>query len=173
MPSRSGTGCRVRVATARDAAPLTELAWDLLNYHAGLTPEGTVPLQTYGEFEAVWAPYLHDFLLEPDSEAMVAELNGRLVGYSLLALRDRPPIFVGPPDVIIAELLVAPEHRRAGIGAALMNAAYEWGRKRGAGYARLHVYEANADAMGFYEHEGFIPHERVLLKRIDGGDGNG
>ncbi|MBD3177104.1 MAG: GNAT family N-acetyltransferase [Armatimonadia bacterium] len=168
MDGKAAIDCQVRPAGLDDADGITRLAWDLLRFHAELSPEWTRPLDGYDAFHEVWHPYLYGFISGTGSEAMVATVGDRLVGYLLLALRDRPPIFQGPPDLVVAEVMVIPELRGAGVGARLMAAGYDWGAEKGAGYARLHVYEHNAGALRFYEREGFISHERVLLRKLDG-----
>lgn len=166
MTVPSAEECSTRVASLQDIEALTGLAWELLQHHAQLSAPGVVALSTYSEFRQVWVPYVLDLIRDPDSAAIMAEQDGCLVGYALLALRSHPPVFLGPPDLIIAEVLVVPELRRRGVGTRLMAAAYDWGRRRGAGYARLHVYEGNEGAIRFYEREGFCPRERVLVKRL-------
>jgi ribosomal protein S18 acetylase RimI-like enzyme len=91
-------------------------------------------------------------LLRRDPGALiVAEVDGRIVG-SVIAGWDgwRGAIY---------RLAVGPEHRRRGLGKALLGAAEE--RLTGLGGRRLHaiVVEANADAVAFWdatdwEHQG-------------------
>ena len=54
----------------------------------------------------------------------------------------------------IEDLAVAPDSRSAGIGAALMRAAREWGRERGATHIELDSGIRRRDAHRFYERLG-------------------
>jgi ribosomal protein S18 acetylase RimI-like enzyme len=160
---------RIRPAHEEDVPALTRLGRQLLELHAGLAPQWLVPAGGPEQFAEVWGPYLRQFLAEPGALVLAAEAP-EVVGYLMAAVRAHPPVVAGPPDLMVYEVAVAPSHQGCGIGAALMRAAYRWGRERGCGYARLHVFDGNTQARAFYEREGFEACERVLLRRIDDRD---
>ncbi len=54
----------------------------------------------------------------------------------------------------VEDLAVDPERRSQGIGAALLAAARDWARERGATHLELDSAEARTDAHRFYEREG-------------------
>ena len=64
-------------------------------------------------------------------------------------------------------LAVSPEHRRKGLGRALMVAAEAWLRERGAPKIQLMVREEN-EALGFYEALGLERQKVVTLGRFLG-----
>lgn len=53
---------------------------------------------------------------------------------------------------------VSPEHRRQGLGLAVMDALLEWGAERGATTAYLQVLGDNTPALALYEGLGFTTH---------------
>ena len=64
-------------------------------------------------------------------------------------------------------LAVAPGHRRSGFGRALMAAAEDWLRERGAPAVRLMVRQENALAGGFYRALGYETQQvSTLGKRL-------
>jgi ribosomal protein S18 acetylase RimI-like enzyme len=64
-------------------------------------------------------------------------------------------------------LAVAPEHRRRGIGSALVRHAEQELRKRGCLKINLQILEANAAVAAFYEALGYAVEPRVSLgKRL-------
>ncbi|RYD84603.1 MAG: GNAT family N-acetyltransferase, partial [Sphingomonadales bacterium] len=63
-------------------------------------------------------------------------------------------------------LAVSPDARRGGLGRALMAAAEDWLRERGAPKIQLMVRGSNADALGFYEALGFERQDVVVLGRF-------
>jgi ribosomal protein S18 acetylase RimI-like enzyme len=63
-------------------------------------------------------------------------------------------------------LAVAPAHRGAGLGRALMAAAEAWLRVRGAPKIQLMVREDNEAALGFYRALGLEPQKVVTLGRF-------
>ncbi len=65
-------------------------------------------------------------------------------------------------------LAVAPERRGGGLGRALMEAAGNWLRDRGAPKIQLMVRGDNAEALGFYRALGFEAQKVVTLGRFLG-----
>jgi GNAT superfamily N-acetyltransferase len=64
--------------------------------------------------------------------------------------RRRPP-----EDCLLFSMWVAPDARRLGVGAALVNAVQDWGSGWGAERVVLWVLGGNEPAMRFYERIGF------------------
>jgi GNAT superfamily N-acetyltransferase len=56
---------------------------------------------------------------------------------------------------VLAGLYVRPAHRGDGTGGRLVAEFRRWARERGARYAEVTAYAANADAVRFYERHGF------------------
>lgn len=69
-------------------------------------------------------------------------------------------------------LAVASDRQRGGIGRALMAAAEDWLRDRGAPKIQLMVREDNAAALGFYEGLGLERQKVVTLGRFIGKEGS-
>lgn len=63
-------------------------------------------------------------------------------------------------------LAISPDHRRAGLGRALMAAAEAWLRTCGAPKIQLMVRGTNTDALGFYEALGLERQDVVTLGRF-------
>jgi ribosomal protein S18 acetylase RimI-like enzyme len=73
----------------------------------------------------------------------------------LAVLRFRPAIWGDALECYLAELYVVPDRRRQGLGRALMEAAMELARCRGANYMDLGTSEADVGAIALYESLGF------------------
>jgi ribosomal protein S18 acetylase RimI-like enzyme len=67
-------------------------------------------------------------------------------------------------------LAVSPDQRRNGLGRALMAAAEDWLRTRGAPKIQLMVREDNAEAIGFYESLGLERQKVAVFGRFMGKD---
>ena len=79
---------------------------------------------------------------------LVAELDGALVGYSLLHPAYDPDL--GGRILTVVDLFVRQAFRRSGVGKALMDAAAEQCRDNGARALVWWVRRANQDALRFY-----------------------
>ena len=86
-----------------------------------------------------------------DRTAFVAESDGAIVGLCTVAL-DLESVRYGQ-RAWVEDLAVHPDHRSAGHGKALLDAAKDWARERRATHLELDSGEARADAHRFYERE--------------------
>jgi GNAT superfamily N-acetyltransferase len=84
-----------------------------------------------------------------DRTSFVAEHAGALVG-SATGL-------VEGGEAFLVAMWVAPEHRRAGAGAALVESVVAWARGCGAAGVTLDVNETLEPAVALYSHAGFRP----------------
>jgi ribosomal protein S18 acetylase RimI-like enzyme len=99
---------------------------------------------------AWWRDRLVSTIADPKRLALVAEVDGEAVG-SVLGVMD-------PFDRALCHLYalwVDPNARRAGVGAALVDAICEWARECGASQVELSVTVGNDVATRLYERAGF------------------
>jgi GNAT superfamily N-acetyltransferase len=80
------------------------------------------------------------------------EAGGTLVGLCT-AYQDLHSVRFGY-RVWVEDLAVHPDRRSQGVGAALLSAARDWARERGAVHLELDSAESRPDAHRFYEREG-------------------
>jgi GNAT superfamily N-acetyltransferase len=136
------------------------------------------------------ARLLHDFNSEYDEPtpgvpaltARVGELLGDSAITVLLAgdpplglalFRLRPSLWAKAEDAYLEELYVIPEHRRQGIGRALLEASINAAREAGANHFELTTGETDTEARALYESRGFTNHEgsptgpRMLYYELD------
>ncbi len=74
-------------------------------------------------------------------------------------LRFRPSLYTGALDAHLEELYVVPERRGHGLGRALLEAAMERARERGAAHIELGTSEDDVAARALYESTGFTNRE--------------
>jgi ribosomal protein S18 acetylase RimI-like enzyme len=77
----------------------------------------------------------------------------------LALMRFRTSLWSEGLECYLAELYVVPERRGRGLGRALMNAAIEHARRRGADHMDLGTSEDDVAARGLYESLGFTNRE--------------
>ncbi|MEU7060565.1 GNAT family N-acetyltransferase [Streptomyces sp. NPDC046197] len=131
----------IRLATLDDEDALARLdraTWSPL--HAVTPP----PRQPY-------EPFFRD--RSGPREHLVAELDGRLVGYIRLGFAT--DLASNAHVRQIRGLAVAEEARGAGVGRALLRAAVDEARRQGARRISLRVLGHNTPARKLYESEGF------------------
>ena len=92
-----------------------------------------------------------------EGETVVLLAGAEPVG--LAVLRFRASFYAKGLECYLAELYVAPAHRGHGLGRALMDAAIELARNRGAVWMDLGTSEDDTAARALYESLGFINRE--------------
>jgi ribosomal protein S18 acetylase RimI-like enzyme len=101
--------------------------------------------------------YILNAIRSPDVDIFVAETESGLVGFVHVMIRNVPdiPILVPRRHAVVENLAVREEHRRIGIGLALMERAEDWARAKGATSIELNVYAFNDVAQRFYRKLGY------------------
>jgi len=158
MVARLDGRITVRAARAEDEAGLAGLdaaSWTPASGFPSVMERGHDPFFTFFTDDS------------PPQAHLVAELDGRLAGY--LRLKPVTKLPESAHVLGVAGLAVAPGDRRRGVASALLAAAEQQARARGARKLSLRVLSTNAPAMRLYERLGFRP-EGVLRDEfcIDG-----
>jgi GNAT superfamily N-acetyltransferase len=103
----------------------------------------------------------HLFGPKPVVEAMVGEVQGRVVAYALFFTNYST--FLGKPGLYMEDLYVQPAHRGAGLGKALLERLGRLAVERDYGRFEWSVLDWNVNAIRFYEKMGatVLPDWRV------------
>jgi GNAT superfamily N-acetyltransferase len=92
---------------------------------------------------------LAEAIADQAAAVLVAEHRGQLLGLCTAYLELNSVRF--GQRCWIEDLAVSPEHRSQGIGGALLGAAEQWARERGATHLELDTGLARTDAQRFYD----------------------
>lgn len=111
-------------------------------------PPGSKPAQWDPRRAAV---ALDQAIASHDAVVLVADDAGELVGICT-GYQDMHSVRFGY-RVWVEDLAVHPDHRSRGVGKALLEAAKDWARERGATHLELDSGDARPDAHRFYERE--------------------
>jgi GNAT superfamily N-acetyltransferase len=136
------------VHTVRAAVP-DEVERVLGMYEWLFAPPGSLP--------SLWDPArareaIAEAIQGDRSTVLVAERRGDLLGFCTAYL-ELDSVRFGL-RCWVEDLAVSPQHRSAGIGKRLLDAAKDWARERGATHLELDSGIAREDAHRFYEREG-------------------
>ncbi len=97
---------------------------------------------------------------------LVAADGGNILGLLVAELQATAPLPLFRPARIafVNDVVVARKARRRGLGRALMEGALEWARSREVARVELNVYEANEEAIRFYESIGYRTTRRIMTR---------
>jgi ribosomal protein S18 acetylase RimI-like enzyme len=116
-------------------------------------------MKLQGDQEMVLAPsaeesvasFLQQRMSDDSSETWVAEQRGRVIGYCLAVVTERPLVFLERRYGKIIDLAVTSEYRRRGVGRALVEHAREWFRGQGVDSIELNVATSNDVGRAFWK----------------------
>jgi len=136
------TAHTLRAATPADLPAIVGLIRELAEYEklahlVVVTPESLAP---------------HLFGPRPAAEAVVGEVNDRVVAFALFFTNFST--FLGRPGLYLEDLYVQPAHRGTGLGKALLQHLGELAVARGCGRFEWSVLDWNETAISFYESMG-------------------
>jgi GNAT superfamily N-acetyltransferase len=143
----------IRRATEADAEALGRLGALLLRAHHDFDPlrfmaPGKNPEAGYGWF-------LCSQLADEDVAVFVAEREAEVIGYVYAGLEPRSWKELREACGFIHDVAVREEGRRSGVASALIEAAIDWLRSRGAPRVVLWTAEPNAPAQRLFDRLGF------------------
>ena len=113
------------------------------------------------------AARLSRILARQDQQFIVADIDARVVGWAHAVLVDYVD---AEPFVRIGGLVVDRDHRRMGIGRALLARAETWAAEQGCSFVRLSSTSTRTAAHRFYEDVGYtnIKTQFSFIKSVDG-----
>lgn len=135
---------KVRLATPEDLPAL----WRLLHNKAEFD-------QKLDSFTATLEALKADFFGQPNYlEAIVAESEGEIVGFA--SFFHNYSTFLTKPGLYIDDLFILPQHRRQGLGKAMLGYLAQLAIKRDCGRLEWLVAVGNENAIAFYQRLGAI-----------------
>lgn len=152
----AGARVTLRPATPRDVDLIHALIVELATYERA--PEQVTGTPQLLE-RALFGP-------RPSAEAMIAELDGEPAGFALF--HGTFSTWECRPGIWLEDLYVRPQHRRAGIGAAFLQALARVTVERGCARLEWNVLDWNEPALDFYARLGAQRLDDWELHRLDG-----
>ncbi|MDQ8153076.1 MAG: GNAT family N-acetyltransferase [Gemmatimonadota bacterium] len=143
----------LRRATPDDVEALGRLGALLVQTHHDLDPKRFIPVTPHTEDG--YGNFLLSQLAEPDILVMVAEREGRVVGYAYAAVEGIDYMTLRGPAGVLHDIVVDPAHRRAGVGSLLFEETIAALRDRGARQLVLSTAEGNVAAQRLCVRAGF------------------
>ncbi|GHO78484.1 GNAT family acetyltransferase [Ktedonobacter sp. SOSP1-85] len=157
-----------RPATEADIPQLCPLYWDFHLYHVVGLPDWLrmpdrveVREQQTGEL----AKGLRDIIQREDAAILMAEQADGIIGFVEVYLREDEvhPLRVAHRYGYVQSLFVTEACRKTGCGRALMQAAHDWARARGAIELQLESWDFAAGPLRFYEKLGYRTVKRQMV----------
>jgi ribosomal protein S18 acetylase RimI-like enzyme len=153
----------IRPGTLDDLTGVLPLIDKTAHFHEQLDPDRFGLKPDVAESYRGWLTRMSD---DAANALVVAEVDGRIVGFALGAMQTDARIYSVGPVGFIHDLWVEEGQRRAGIGRQLVVAAIEHFRQHGAEQVRLDSAFANEPAQRLFANVGFRPAVVEMLLAI-------
>ena len=151
----------IRKSTHNDIPAISELYREQFREMSKLIPDFIKEGDQSKEF-------LEKAISDDDSDILVYENDGTVVGFILLQAKVRPDFdFMIPGKYCyIMDVIVTKTHRNKGFGTALMNSAKDWANEQNCSFINLDVLVNNPEAIKLYEKLGFIPKAQEMYCKL-------
>jgi ribosomal protein S18 acetylase RimI-like enzyme len=142
----------IRLAKQEDADAIARMWEDLVRYHHIMDSDLPDSAPNGGK---VYAHRITDRLNDTHTRVLVAEEDGKVVGYVLGVIVDLvPEMFVQEDGGFLADIYVDEAYRGKGIGRALVEALRVWFGECGVRYFEWYVASHNENARAFWRAVG-------------------
>jgi RimJ/RimL family protein N-acetyltransferase len=108
-----------------------------------------------------------ELIASPDSELVVAEIDGRLIGSGYARIEKSKPYHEHIQHAYLGFMYVVPEYRGRGVNKLIIDALSAWSREQDMHEVRLEVFSDNAAAIRAYEKAGFAANLLTMRTRLD------
>ena len=109
---------------------------------------------------------LEKLIRSTDSEILVAEIGGQVIGCGYARIEPSKAFFRHDRHSYLGFMYVVPEHRGKGVNKAVLDALEAWTESRGVNEMQLEVYVQNIAAIRAYEKSGFAANVLEMRKSL-------
>jgi len=102
----------------------------------------------------------------PNTLLLVAEIDGKIVGYAKANIRKRPPIYTVVEWGDISDIYVQPKFRKSGIAKKFMEEIFKWFKKKKMKYVDLYVAADNQVAQMLWKKYKFNEYFKKMYRKI-------
>ena len=151
----------IRKATMSDIPTISELYREQFREMSKLIPDFIKDGDQSKEF-------IENTITNKESDILVYESEGIVVGFILLQAKTRPdfPFMLPGKYCYIMDIIVTENHRGKGFGTNLMKSAKNWAKERDCNFINLDVLVNNPGAIKLYSKLGFIPKAQEMYCKL-------
>jgi ribosomal protein S18 acetylase RimI-like enzyme len=149
MPSET----HIRPAGPDDVRALGRLGALMVTTHHAFDPKRFIAAAPHTE--EGYGSFLGQQLDEPNIIVLVAVNEHHVIGYTYAGIEGRDYMALRGPAGVLYDIVVDPEHRRSGVGRALLEATVASLKARGAPMVVLSTAERNEPAQRLFASAGF------------------
>lgn len=162
---RATNDVTIRPAAPTDLPVLGRLGALLVHTHYELDPQRFIAPSSHTE--KGYASFLGTQLEESSVVVLVAERNGKVIGYTYAGIEGTDYMSLRGPAGVLHDIVVDPAHRGAGVGRALLDATAAALKARGAPRVVLSTAHRNETAQRLFAQAGFRRTMVEMTRELD------
>ena len=155
----------IRPATLKDVGAIGRLGALLVREHHDFDPQRFIAATS--QTEKGYGSFLGTQLKEPNIVVLVAERDGRVIGYTYSGVEGIDYMSLRGPAGVMYDIVVDPDHRQQGVGRQLVDATLEALKSKGAPRVVLSTAERNAAAQRLFDRAGFRRTMIEMTRELD------
>lgn len=155
----------IRRATREDLPTIGRLGALLVQLHHDFDPRRFIAATSKTESGYAW--FLGTQLEKPDVIVLVAERDGKMIGYVYASVEGWDYMSLRGPAGVLSDIVVDPEYRGQGVGHMLLDATLSALKERGAPRVVLSTAEGNERAQHVFERAGFRRTMIEMTRELD------
>jgi ribosomal protein S18 acetylase RimI-like enzyme len=144
---------QIRSARPDDVPALGRLGALMVTTHHAFDPKRFIAAGPHTE--EGYGSFLGQQLDEPNIVVLVAVDKSQVIGYTYAGIEGRDYMSLRGPAGVLYDIVVDPDHRRSGVGRALLDATVASLKVRGAPMVVLSTAERNEPAQRLFGSAGF------------------
>jgi ribosomal protein S18 acetylase RimI-like enzyme len=156
----------IRRAAPPDVAAIGRLGALLVREHHDFDPQRFIAAMP--GTEKGYGSYLGSQLKEPSVVILVAERDGKVIGYSYSGVEGTDYMALRGPAGAMYDIVVDPDYRQQGVGRMLVDATLEALKSQGVPRVVLSTAEKNGAAQRLFERSGFRRTMIEMTRELDG-----
>jgi len=143
----------IRPATLKDVGAIGRRGALLVREHHDFDPQRFI--EATAQTEKRYGSFLGTQLEEPNIVILVAERDGKVIGYTYSGVEGIDYMSLRGPAGVIYDIVVDPDHRQQGVGRILIDATLAALKNKGSPRVVLSTAERNAAAQRLFDRAGF------------------
>jgi ribosomal protein S18 acetylase RimI-like enzyme len=155
-------GCGHRESDPGDLDAIGNLWQEFMDFHRKREAHFSRSMDGHERFKE----FLTGHIASETSCVLVAQQNGKVVGYCLAMLAKYPPVFEKRDYGTVFDLAVTERSRRSGIGEKMYATVQAWFSERGVQRVEVRVAVSNETSTAFWRKMGFKPFVETVFKNI-------
>lgn len=153
----------IRKFDKKDLERVAELQNEFILTH---TKFDSILYEPKENFSSIWKDYAIKCIDNKTKYFIVAEKEGIIVGYAIVTISERAPVYKISKIGILDAITVDSNYRKLGIGTKLLESCLEWFKENKLNYVEAFIDSKNIESIKLNEKLGFEEYQKRILLKI-------